>query len=215
MAKDFNTFLYFIFTPYYIYAHTCIFYITYIIMQFCKESGKIYYRFKNNLFFLWWFKIIFVPLHMKSIKALRIMKNKKFTIDGREYEGYQLSNEQIVRLIKDDTNICSDDRDYLLNKVLERFEYNLCKRNGETNEDVFARLFGDYINGKLGNKKKVAKLMSCEHRYLQNEMFHVCLEYIKKLAENCEKGYYDGRNKYAAETSKKIIDYFKEIDYPF
>jgi hypothetical protein len=54
-----------------------------------------------------------------------------------------------------------------------------------------------------------------EHRYLQNEMFKVCLEYIKKLADNCEKGYYDPRNEYAAETSKKIIDYFKEINYPY
>ena len=31
------------------------------------------------------------------------MAVKKFMIDGREYEGYQLSNEQILRLIKDDT----------------------------------------------------------------------------------------------------------------
>jgi hypothetical protein len=54
-----------------------------------------------------------------------------------------------------------------------------------------------------------------EHRYLQNEMFKVCLEYIKQLAENCENGWYDPRNKYACETSKKIIDYFKEIDYPY
>ena len=33
------------------------------------------------------------------------MTNKKFTIDGREYESYQLSNEQIVRLIKDDSKV--------------------------------------------------------------------------------------------------------------
>jgi hypothetical protein len=46
-------------------------------------------------------------------------------------------------------------------------------------------------------------------------MFKVCLEYIKVLAENCEKGWYDPRNKYAAETSKEIIDHLKEIDYPY
>jgi hypothetical protein len=67
----------------------------------------------------------------------------------------------------------------------------------------------------LKDKKKVADKMCKEHRYLQNEMFKVCLEYIKKLAENCENGWYDPRNQYAAETSKKIIDYFKEIDYPY
>lgn len=143
------------------------------------------------------------------------MANKKFTIDGREYESYQLSNEQIVRLIKDDSKACSEDRDFLMEKVLERFEYDLCKRDGETSDDVFARFFGNFVNGKLHSKKHVAEVMCREHRYLQNEMFKVCLEYIKLLAENCENGRFDPRNKYAAETSKKIIDYFKEIDYPY
>ena len=138
----------------------------------------------------------------------------KFTIDGREYEGYELSNEQIVRLIKDDS-VSSDDKEYLKNKVLERFEYDLCKRGGETDDDVFARFFGNFVNGRLHDKNHVAEMMCREHRYLQNEMFKVCLAYIVKLAENCDKGYYDPRNQYAAKTSKSIIDYFKEIDYPY
>ena len=143
------------------------------------------------------------------------MASKKFKIDGREYESYQLSNEQIVRLIKDDTNVCSEDRDFLMKKVLERFEYDLCPKCGENTDDVFARFFGNFVNGKLTSKKHVAEVMCREHRYLQNEMFKVCLEYIKLLAENCEKGWFDPRNQYAAQTSKKIIDYFKEIDYPY
>ena len=40
----------------------------------------------------------------------------KFTIDGREYEDYQLSNEQMVSLIKNDTKACSDDRDWKVSK---------------------------------------------------------------------------------------------------
>ena len=143
------------------------------------------------------------------------MASKKFMIDGREYESYQLSNEQLVRLIKDDTKACSEDRDFLMEKVLERFEYDLCPRSGENDDDVFARFFGNFVNGKLHSKEHVAEMMCREHRYLQNEMFKVCLEYIKLLAENCEKGFYDGRNQYAAQTSKKIIDNFKEIDYPY
>ena len=140
----------------------------------------------------------------------------KFRIDGREYEDYQLSNEQIVRLIEGDT-LTSSERSLLMEKVYQRFKYDLCprKNEGEDDDDVFARFFGNFVNGKCHSKKKVAEKMCKEHRYLQNEMFHVCLEYIKKLAENCENGYYDPRNKYAAETSKKIIDYFKEIDYPY
>ena len=103
----------------------------------------------------------------------------------------------------------------ILKKVYERFKYELCPKSGEDNDDVFARFFGNFVNGKCHDKKKVANLMCREHRYLQNEMFKVCMEYIKKLAENCENGWFDPRNKYAAETSKKIIDYFKEIDYPY
>ena len=140
----------------------------------------------------------------------------KFTIDGREYEDYQLSNEQIAELV-DGNTLMGSEKAFLMEKAYQRFKYDLCprKNDGEDNDDVFARFFGNFVNGKCHNKKKVADLMCREHRYLQNEMFKVCLEYIKKLAENCEKGYYDPRNQYAAQTSKKIIDYFKEINYPY
>ena len=142
--------------------------------------------------------------------------DKKFTIDGREYEDYQLSNEQIVKLIEGDT-LMGSEKSFLMEKVYQRFKYDLCprKNEGEDDDDVFARFFGNFVNGKCHNKKKVAEKMCREHRYLQNEMFKVCLEYIKKLADNCENGWFDPRNKYAAETSKKIIDFFKEIDYPY
>jgi len=147
------------------------------------------------------------------------MASKKFTIDGREYEYYQLSNEQIVRLVRDNEvpneNLTANERAYLVEKIIDRFEYDLCPKCGENTDDVFARFFGNFVNGKLHSKKHVAEVMCREHRYLQNEMFKVCLEYIKLLAENCEKGWFDPRNQYAAETSKKIIDYFKEIDYPY
>lgn len=142
----------------------------------------------------------------------------KFTIDGREYEDYQLSNEQIVELIEGSNKVTDiGEETFLKNKVYERFKYDLCarKNEGETNDDVFARFFGNFVNGKLISKKKVAERMCREHRYLQNEMFKVCLEYIKELANCYECGRFDPRNQYAAETSKKIIDYFKEIDYPY
>ena len=138
----------------------------------------------------------------------------KFTIDGREYEDYQLSNEQIVKLIESGT-LMGAEKAFLIEKAYERFKYDLCPKCGEDNDDVFARFFGNFVNGKLRSKKHVAEVMCREHRYLQNEMFKVCLEYMKLLAENCEKGWFDPRNQYAAQTSKKIIDYFKEIDYPY
>ena len=138
----------------------------------------------------------------------------KFTLNGREYEDYQLSNEQIVKLIEGDT-LMGSEKSFLMEKVYQRFKYDLCPKSGEDTDDVFARFFGNFVNGKCHNKEKVAEKMCREHRYLQNEMFHVCMKFIIKLAENCEKGYYDPRNKYAAETSKKIIDFFKQINWPY
>ena len=140
--------------------------------------------------------------------------DKKFIVNGREVEWYYLKPQDIVSLIKNE-NTSAEDKEYLQGRLLEVVEHNLCPKSGETNDEVFARFFGNFVNGKMQSKAKVAEKMSCEHRYLQNEMFHVFLAYVKVLAENCEKGRYDGRNKYAAETSKKIIDYFNEIDYPY
>ena len=138
----------------------------------------------------------------------------KFEIDGREYEDYQLSNEQIVKLLNSE-DITDMGYDFLMEKVYERFKNECCPNYGENNDNVFVRQFSSFVNGKCHDMNKVAELMANEHRYLQNEMFHICMEYIKVLAENCEKGYYDPRNKYAAETSKEIIDHLKEIDYPY
>lgn len=138
----------------------------------------------------------------------------KFTIDGREYKAWELSNEQIVKLLDngswDDTEFT-----FLMKQVYERFKSNLCPCSGEDTDDVFARFFGRYVNGKCHDKKKVAEIMCREHRYLQNEMFLLFMKFVIKLAENCENGYYDPRNKYAAETSKKIIDFFKEVNWPY
>ena len=107
------------------------------------------------------------------------------------------------------------DKAFIKDKIVERFMNDCCARCGEDNNDVFARQFSNYVNRCPNDFKKAAEKMSHEHRYLQNEMFKVCLDYIKVLAENCENGWFDARNEYACETSKKIIDYFKEINYPY
>lgn len=133
----------------------------------------------------------------------------KFTIDGREYEDYQLSNKQIRDLLY--TRVLTEaEKDFLMNKVLERFTYDLCPKAGETEDEVFARFFSNYVNKCPNDFDKAVEKMSHEHRYLQNEMFLVCLKYIKKLAENFDKGIYDARNQYACETSNAIICNLRE-----
>jgi len=140
-------------------------------------------------------------------------------IDGRmvaESDLYMFNNNILLdsynAAVEHADNVSAD---ALLEKILSRFEYDSCLKSGETKDEHFASQFGDFVNGKMSSPKKVAEKMATEHRYLQNEMFKVCLEFIKVLAENCEKGYYDGRNKYAAETSKMFIDHLKEMDYPY
>lgn len=141
------------------------------------------------------------------------MERMKFNVNGREKESFELSNKELVGLIKSDTTT-EEQRNFLTQKMLERFEYDLCPHDGsETEEDVFVRFFSDFVNGKCYDKQKVAQGMASDHRYLQQEMFKVCMEYIKILAENANKGYYDPRNEWACKTSKIMIDHLKEIDY--
>ncbi len=130
----------------------------------------------------------------------------KFTVDGREYESYQLSNRQMVDLIKNDTKAASEERDYLMEQVLNRFENECCPMCGENNDNVFVRQFRSFVNCKCYNKNNVAELMSREHRYLQSEMFFVCMAYIRKMAENYDNGNYDLRNEYACRTAKQMIE---------
>lgn len=140
----------------------------------------------------------------------------KYKINNREYETYELSNKQIIDLLKTDNNLTEEERKELTDKVIERFEYENCPHdNGENDDNVFVRQFSTYVNGKCHSKKKTAELMAQEHRYLQNEMFKVCLEYIKKLAENRKIGMYDPRNEYACKAAEYMIDGLISADYPY
>lgn len=132
--------------------------------------------------------------------------------DKLYYQSNRVLMDSYKKALEEDRDA---DAEEILHNILNRFEYDSCQKAGESKDELFARQFGNFVNGKMGSAKAVAAKMSCEHRYLQNEMFHVCLEYIKILADNASKGYYDPRNRYAAETSKKIIDMFKETNYPY
>lgn len=137
---------------------------------------------------------------------------EKFNVNGREKAVYELTNKELVELVANG-ELDRPQRECLTQAIINRFEYNLCPKNGETEDDVFVNLFSSFVNGKCRDKQKVAKGMASDHRYLQQEMFKICLEYIKVLAENANKGYYDPRNEWSCKTSKIIVDHLKEIDY--
>ena len=138
----------------------------------------------------------------------------KFTIDGREYEAWELSNEQIVKLIEEEPN-GSEKRNALTEIMIGRFKSDLCAKAGETRDDVFARFFSNYVNRCPNDFKRAAKTMAREHRYLQNEMFKVFMEYVKILCDNARKGSFDLRNQYACNTSKMIINHLEERNWAY
>ncbi|MBD5236315.1 MAG: sulfide:quinone reductase [Bacteroidales bacterium] len=76
----------------------------------------------------------------------------------------------------------------------------------------FARHFEDFVNGYMSSAEKTGKAMAEAHRYLQSQMFNVCLAYIRQLAENYRKGYYDPRNERAARLSAVAYEALIDAD---
>ena len=133
----------------------------------------------------------------------------KFLINGRTKEVYELNNEELISLINED-NISNEDRELLKNKIIERFKYACCKRSGETNDNVFARQFSNFVNGRMLSHNETAKIMANDHRYLQQEMFKVFLAYAKILSINYNNRFYDGRNEYSCRCANEIISALEE-----
>ena len=142
------------------------------------------------------------------------METKKFIVNGCETDWCYLTYQDKINLIKDEKTT-EEDKKFLVDKLMETIEYNLCPKRGENEDDVFVRFFSNFVNGRMNSTHKVAEGMARDHRYLQQQMFKVCLEYIKILAENADKGYYDGRNEWACTASKYMIDGLKMADYPY
>ena len=142
------------------------------------------------------------------------MEKVTFEIDGRDYEPYELSNEQILRLLKSD-DLTDSGHDKLMELVMNRFEHDLCAKSGETRDDVFAHFFSNYVNRCPNDFKKAAKAMGREHRYLQNEMFKVFMEYAKVLKEAYEEKRYDDRNEYAVKTANMILSFLDAEKWPY
>ena len=74
------------------------------------------------------------------------------------------------------------------------------------NDRNFAKSFEDFVNGRLSIPKNTGWVMSYAHRYLQTQMFKVVLAFIRQLAINHHKRYYDDRNEWATRLSAHIYD---------
>lgn len=86
-------------------------------------------------------------------------------------------------------------------KKNQKPKIEMSKRDVEFAKETLSR----FVNGEMGSAKDVAAQMSRDHRYLQQEMFKICYEYIRILAMNHGHGRYDGRNEWACETAAKML----------
>lgn len=137
----------------------------------------------------------------------------KFNYHGREVESWNLSNNELVEIMETTTFL--EEKKDAINCIIERFKHYSCKRNGETNDELFARQFSEFVNGKMNKPEHVAEQMAKDHRYLQQEMFKVCLEYIEQLYKSYQNNFYDPRNEWACKMSNSIIEHLKNTKQLF
>ena len=143
------------------------------------------------------------------------MEKNTIVLNGNEVKLYCLSYRECVDALKGD-DISEEDKQTLKDYIVKKFEYENCPRKGENELNVFARQFSDFVNGKCGyNYREVANLLAKDHRYLQQEMFHIMLAYIKILDKNYQSGLYDGRNEWSCTASHHMIEGLKNSGYPY
>ena len=65
-------------------------------------------------------------------------------------------------------------------------------------DEAFAQEFANFVNGRMCSAERTGRELTRAHRYLQQQMFKVCIGFIRQLALNYQRGYYDERNKWAS-----------------
>lgn len=133
--------------------------------------------------------------------------DKKFFVNGREKEWFYLTNRELVDLLKDEKT-SEEDKKYLNDMLLIRFERDNCPDVGEDEHNVFAKQISNFVNGKCHDMEKTARLMANDHRYLVQEMFKLFIAFAKELSKDFFKGAYDPRNQWACSKSVEIMNKF-------
>ncbi len=70
-------------------------------------------------------------------------------------------------------------------------------------DKAFAQRFADFVNGSMYSADRTGRELTRAHRYLQ-QMFNVFLGFVKQLAYNYRKGFYDERNELASQYSEEV-----------
>ena len=80
------------------------------------------------------------------------------------------------------------------------------KLTEEERATQLVRDFSKYVNNMCCDTKLFARLVTNEHRTLQQTMFQAMLECMKMWSDAKANGRYDARNEYTVDTSRKIMD---------
>ena len=72
-------------------------------------------------------------------------------------------------------------------------------------KDIKAKAISELINDCSYSPRRVGCELSTDHRYLQSEFGRTAIHFLGCLAENYDKGYYDGRNEYECKCAKIMI----------
>lgn len=125
---------------------------------------------------------------------------KELKING--YPAYQATSENIMAAYEA-AETESEKAEIAKYYMESRLKYEVCRKD-ESKDENFGRKFEDFVNGRMCDPRKVADRMARAHRYLVQQMFSVCYEFIRILAEHFDKGLYDPRDEWACKTSKKM-----------
>ena len=131
--------------------------------------------------------------------------DKKFFVNGREKEWFYLTNRELVDLLKDEKT-SEEDKKYLNDMLLIRFERDNCPDVGEDEHNVFAKQISNFVNGKCHDMEKTARLMANDQRYVVQERFKLFIAFAKELSQDFFKGAYDPRNQWACSKSVEIMN---------
>lgn len=86
-----------------------------------------------------------------------------------------------------------------------------------TQAQAAQKVMSDYINNMGHKPQEFVDAMARDHRTLQQSFTQICLLWLKHCSE-LKEGYYDGRNEYSVQISKKLlsnVDTKYDLNTPF
>ena len=82
-------------------------------------------------------------------------------------------------------------------------------------DKAFAKEFTNFVNGRMCSAEKTGKELTRAQRYLQQQMFKVFMGFMRQLAYNYQKGFYDERNEWASRLASEAYRHLIESNLIF